>query len=138
MLIQGETELANDPEVDLVVCTVRVDRHLATIGPSLKAGKDVFVEWPLGKSAKDARELLRLKNEGKVKNGVVGLQGRQAPAVKTLKGLVENGRIGKVLSSSWSGAAGALGGSSSEVRTVYLKARHDSAWGVTSTLYSDT
>jgi len=115
MLIEGMIELANDPDIDLVVCSVRVDRHLATIGPSLRAGKDVFVEWPLGKSAKDARELLRLKNEGKVKTGVVGLQGRQAPVVKKLKKLIEGGNIGKVLSSSWSGAAGALGGSSSEV-----------------------
>lgn len=71
-------ELAKDPNIDLVVCSVRVDRHFETIAPSLRAGKDVFVEWPLGKSAAEARELLKLKNEGGVKRAIVGLQARQA------------------------------------------------------------
>jgi len=102
-------ELAKDKNVDLVVCSVRVDRHLATIGPSLKAGKDVYVEWPLGKSFADAKEILRLKNEGGVKNAVVGLQARQAPVVKKVKELVDSGRIGAVLSSTWVGQA-SIGG----------------------------
>jgi predicted dehydrogenase len=85
-----------------VVCTVRVDRHLPTIGPSLKAGKDVVVEWPLGKSVAEARELLRLKKAGGVKHAIVGLQGRQAPIVKKLKELVNGGRIGRVLHSTYS------------------------------------
>jgi predicted dehydrogenase len=102
-------ELAKDENIDLVVCSVRVDRHLATVGPSLKAGRDVFVEWPLGKSLSDAKELLRLKNEGGVKNAVVGLQARQAPVVKKAKELVESGRIGAVLSSTWVGQAGIAG-----------------------------
>jgi predicted dehydrogenase len=68
--------------VDFVVCSVRVDRHLSTIAPALNAGKDVFVEWPLGKSAAEARELLKLKNDGGVKTAIVGLQARQALVVK--------------------------------------------------------
>ena len=88
---------------------MRVDRHFETISPALKAGKDVYVEWPLGKSAAEARELLKLKNEGGVKHAVVGLQARQAPIVQKIKELVDGGRIGKVLSSTWTGAAGALG-----------------------------
>jgi predicted dehydrogenase len=111
----GDPEaLAADPDVDLVVCSVRVDRHLLTIAPSLKAGKDVFVEWPLGKSAAEARTLLQMKNEGGVKKAVVGLQARLAPSVATLKKLVDEGRVGKVLSSSWAASAGTLGESSSE------------------------
>jgi predicted dehydrogenase len=110
-------DLAKDANVDLVVCSVRVDRHLETVAPSLKAGKDVLVEWPLGKSAAEARELLRLKNSGGVKNGVVDLQARQAPVIRLLKGLVdegENGRLGKALSSTWTGQAGAGGPSSTQ------------------------
>jgi predicted dehydrogenase len=83
-----------------------VDRHLPTIAPSLKAGKDVYVEWPLGKSAAEARELLKLKNEGGVKSAVVGLQARQAPIIKQIKSLISSGKIGKVLSSTWTGVAG--------------------------------
>jgi len=113
-------DLANDKDIDLVVCSVRVDRHLATISPSLKAGKDVFVEWPLGKSAKEARELLRLKNEGGVKNAVVGLQGRQGPIIRRLKELVDSGRIGKVLSSTWTAQSGDVGGPSTTEGRKYL------------------
>jgi len=102
-------DLAKDKDIDLIVCSVRVDRHLATISPSLKAGKDVFVEWPLGKNLTEAKELLRLKNEGGVKTAVVGLQARQSPIVKKLKQLVDEGRVGKVLSSSWMGQGGNLG-----------------------------
>lgn len=109
-----ETDMAKDPNVQLVVCSVRVDRHLQTIGPSLKAGKDAFVEWPLGKSAADARELLKLKNEGGVKTTVVGLQARQAPIVNKVKSLIENGKIGKVLSSTWAAQAGSGGVTTTE------------------------
>ncbi|KAK0119923.1 transcription regulator gal80 [Cadophora gregata] len=102
-------ELAKDKDVDLVVCSVRVDRHLATVSPSLRAGKNVFVEWPLGKNLAEAKELLRLKNEGGVKTAVVGLQARQSPVVRKLKQLVDDGRVGKVLSSTWTGQGGNLG-----------------------------
>lgn len=103
-------DLANDKDVDLVVCSVRVDSHLPTISPSLKAGKDVLVEWPLGKNLAEAEALLKLKNEGGVKNAIVDLQGRQSPVVLKIKELVESGRIGNVLSTTWTGAAGAGGG----------------------------
>jgi predicted dehydrogenase len=92
------------------VCSVRVDRHLQTIAPALKAGKDVFVEWPLGKNLAEAEELLKLKNEGGVKNAVVDLQARQAPIVHKLRDFIESGKIGKVLSSTWTGAGGAFAG----------------------------
>jgi len=116
------TELAKDPNIDLVVCSVRVDRYLATIGPSLKAGKDVYVEWPLGKSLSDAKEILRLKNEGGVKNAVVGLQARQAPIIKKTRELVESGRIGAVLSSTWVGQA-SVGGPETSTAYEYLTRR---------------
>ncbi|RDW60244.1 oxidoreductase-1 [Coleophoma crateriformis] len=102
-------DIANDPNIDLVVCSVRVDRHHAAIAPSLKAGKDVYVEWPLGKSLADAEDLLKLKNEHGVKKAVVGLQARQAPIISKIKELIGNGAIGDVLSSTWSACAIHLG-----------------------------
>jgi predicted dehydrogenase len=105
--------------VELVVCSVRVDRHFPTISPSLKAGKNVFVEWPLGKSAAEARELLKLKNENGVKTAVVGLQARQAPIVNKIKSLVESGAIGKVLSSTWVAQA-TNGGPTALERVKYI------------------
>ena len=113
------TDMAKDPNVDLVVCSVRVDRHLYTIGPSLNVGKNVFVEWPLGKSAAEARQLLKLKNEGGVKIAVVGLQARQAPIIKKVASLISSGKIGKVLSSTWAGQAG-NGGPTTTEGTKYI------------------
>jgi len=77
--------------------------------PSLKAGKSVLVEWPLAKSAAEAREMLRLKNEGGVKKAEVVLQARRSPFIHALKNEIEKGTIGKVLSSTWSASAGAGG-----------------------------
>jgi predicted dehydrogenase len=95
---------------------VRVDRHFATISPSLRAGKNVFVEWPLGKNLAEAKELLRLKKENGVNTAVVGLQGRQATSVKKIKELIEGGRIGEVLSSSWQGQGTGAGPTVTEGR----------------------
>ncbi|KAI6760422.1 hypothetical protein HG530_009282 [Fusarium avenaceum] len=96
-------DLAKDNEVDLVVCCVRADRHFPTVAPSLKAGKNVYVEWPLAKSLPEAREFLRLKNEGGVKKAMVGLQARKAPVIAALNKVIESGKIGDVLSSNWTG-----------------------------------
>ncbi|KAL3417618.1 oxidoreductase family protein [Phlyctema vagabunda] len=110
-------DLANDPNVDLVVCSVRVDRHKATIVPSLKAGKDVYVEWPLGKSLADAEEILSFKNPSA--KGVVGLQARQAPIIAKIKDVIAKGTIGDVLSSTWVAAAG-NGGATTNENYAYL------------------
>lgn len=102
-------DLANDPNVDLVVCTVRVDRHYHTITPSIKAGKNVLVEWPLGKNLQEAEELLRLSKEYNVKLAAVGCQGRFDSTFRTVKKLIDDGKIGKVLSTTVVGP-GAVGG----------------------------
>jgi predicted dehydrogenase len=107
-------DLAQDPNVDLVVGSVRVDKHFAAIAPALKAGKNVFVEWPLGKNLEEAEELLRMSVIHGVKQTAVGLQGRFAPSIIKLQELVTQGRIGKVLSSTWVGYAGNMGPTESE------------------------
>ncbi|OTB10561.1 hypothetical protein K445DRAFT_341445 [Daldinia sp. EC12] len=95
----GDPEsLAKDPEVQLVVCATRVDKHYETILPSVRQGKDAYVEWPLAQNAKLASELAAVARQ-KGSKTVVGLQGWHAPAVVTMRDLVRSGRIGKVLSS---------------------------------------
>ncbi len=91
-------ELAADPEIDLVVCTTRVDVHYSTIEPSLKAGKNVFVEWPLAENVHRASELAELAQKSGSKT-LVGLQARVAPASLKVKELIQSGAIGKVVSS---------------------------------------
>lgn len=90
--------LANDPNVDLVVDCTRVDVHYPTILPSVKAGKNVYVEWPLAHDADHARELAELAKASGSRT-MVGVQGRLAPPLVRIRELLSQGRIGKVLSS---------------------------------------
>ncbi|KAL1836800.1 hypothetical protein VTJ49DRAFT_4642 [Mycothermus thermophilus] len=92
------SSLAADPNVDLVVCSTRVDKHYETVLDSIRAGKDVFVEWPLAHDEKHARELADLAAKSNVST-IVGLQGVVAPVAKKVRELLEQQRIGKVLSS---------------------------------------
>ncbi|KAL6355328.1 hypothetical protein LRP88_10914 [Fusarium phalaenopsidis] len=70
------SDLAQDTNVDLVVCSTRVDRHYATIEPSILAGKAV--------------QSIR---------SVVGLQGPATASISAARQLLEDGLLGKVLSS---------------------------------------
>ncbi|KAF2015830.1 oxidoreductase family protein [Aaosphaeria arxii CBS 175.79] len=91
----GDPEaLAADPDIDLVVCNTRVDVHFPVIEPSLRAGKAVFVEWPLVESVARAIELT---GDKPIRNSIVGLQGRVSPIVLRVKEVLASGAIGKVL-----------------------------------------
>ncbi|QDS69968.1 hypothetical protein FKW77_002865 [Venturia effusa] len=113
-------DLANDPEVDLVVANTRVDKHAQVLLASLKKGKDVFCEWPLDRNAAVTREMLDAAREGGGRV-MVGLQGRQSPTLKNVKSLIDEGRIGKVLSSSVIGAAGNGGGEESTAVRYFVE-----------------
>lgn len=90
-------ELANDPSVDLVAVSVKVPLHYDCALPALKAGKDVFVEWPLARNVKEAEELTNLAKKNGVRT-LVGLQARHNPSVVRLKKLVDEGELGDILS----------------------------------------
>ncbi|KAF2099742.1 NAD-P-binding protein [Rhizodiscina lignyota] len=96
-------DIANDPNVDLVVVVTRVDKHAGGIVPALRAGKDVFCEWPLVRNVAEAEEVAKLAREKRVRT-MVGLQGHVAPVVNKVKELVEHGKIGNVLSTTWIGS----------------------------------
>ena len=89
--------VATDPNVDLVVCNTRVDVHFPTVEPSVKAGKAVFVEWPL---ADNLERATILTNNKRFDDSIIGLQRRLSPLISKLKEVIESGRIGRVLSSS--------------------------------------
>ncbi|KAK4580421.1 hypothetical protein LTR86_000624 [Recurvomyces mirabilis] len=91
-------DLAADKDVEFVVCATRVDVHYGTIKPSVAAGKDVFVEWPLAENVKRASELAELAKEKQVTTAV-GIQARVAPVVLKVKEIIQSGAIGKVLCS---------------------------------------
>jgi predicted dehydrogenase len=92
-------DIAKDPNVDLVVCCVRVDRHHQLMMPSLKAGKAAFVEWPLASNLQQAEEMLAAAQKSGSKT-IMGLQSRASPTIQKIKNLVETKVIGEVLSSN--------------------------------------
>jgi predicted dehydrogenase len=98
-------DLANDPDVDLVVCCVRVDRHYKLMKPVLEKGKDAFIEWPLAANFQEAEELTSIAQKSGSKT-IIGLQGRVDPRVQKLRNLVKEGRIGDVQSTIITADAG--------------------------------
>ena len=90
------TDLAEDKDIDMVICCTRVDVHFGTIEPSIRAGKAVFVEWPL---AENLARAIELTGDEPFPNSIIGLQGRVSPVSLRLKELIASGAIGKVLSS---------------------------------------
>lgn len=92
-------ELAKDPNVDFVICNTRVDKHLATILPSIQANKHVYIEWPIAASKEEIQQLVDASKASSGKT-LIGLQGRWAPPVTKVAEVIDSGAIGKVLSSN--------------------------------------
>lgn len=92
-------------QIDLVVCNTRADVHYEVIKPSLMKGKSVYCEWPLASNLTQAEELQALAKEHNART-MVGLQGELAPVVLKIKSLIEEDKIGKVLSSTVVSAGG--------------------------------
>lgn len=97
-------DLANDPDIDLVICNTRVDKHFETVLPSIRAGKRVYLEWPIASNLKqvnaltDAARVAAAAGNGKGRVAV-GLQGRFAPPVVKLREILREGRLGRLVSS---------------------------------------
>jgi predicted dehydrogenase len=49
------------------VISVNVQSHYALAKPALQAGKDVFMEWPVGINLEEAEELARIARDKGVK-----------------------------------------------------------------------
>ncbi|KAF2168553.1 hypothetical protein M409DRAFT_21304 [Zasmidium cellare ATCC 36951] len=92
-------DIAKDPDVDLVVVSVKLPQHRDLTLPLLKAGKDVFVEWPLATNLEQIDELLKAAKEGGGKT-YVGLQARTSPAILKAKEIIDSGALGKIRSST--------------------------------------
>ena len=112
--------IANDPDVDMIVVSVKVPLHKQMVLPALNAKKPVFVEWALGKGVQEAEEMAALAKKQGVKT-MVGLQLRLNPvflkvspfeqhpclnASNTLikrpqaKELIDSGAIGRILNTT--------------------------------------
>ncbi|KAL8283511.1 hypothetical protein RQP46_005614 [Phenoliferia psychrophenolica] len=86
--------VAADPNVSLVVISVKVPDHKAALWPALEAGKDVMVEWPLGRTLAEAQEMAAFAASKGVRT-MVGLQARQSLVLARAKQLLADGKIGR-------------------------------------------
>jgi predicted dehydrogenase len=84
------------PEVDLVVVCVRVPGHYDLVMQALQAGKQVFCEWPLGRTLDEAEQMAALANQRSLRT-IVGLQAQSDPAIMYVRDLVRDGFLGQVL-----------------------------------------
>jgi predicted dehydrogenase len=119
-------ELAAHPDVDLVVITVKVPFHRELVEAAIQAGKMIYCEWPLARSAEEAEHLAALVKQAGVRN-FVGLQARSAPPVRYLRDLVQSGAIGTVLSSSIIASGGPPWGGIATSKNAYATDRSTGA-----------
>ncbi|KAK7049837.1 hypothetical protein VNI00_005267 [Paramarasmius palmivorus] len=101
-------DIVKDPELDLIAVSVKASQHRDAVMKVIEAGKDVFVEWPVGIDLRQAEEMLEAAKKKGVRS-FIGSQGHQSPATKKLKEIVDSGKIGKVMSSTTIIRVGPLG-----------------------------
>lgn len=92
-----EDALIYDPEIDVIdVCTPNI-YHYETVKKALLAGKHIYCEKPLAVTAAEAEELSLLAKEKGVTAQIV-FNNRFMPAVMRAKQLIDEGRLGEVVS----------------------------------------
>jgi predicted dehydrogenase len=91
--------LAGHPDVELVVVAVKVPAHVELVSAALRAGKHVWCEWPLTRTAAEAEALSAAAETAGVHH-VAGLQARFSPAVAKARAMLTGGRLGTVLSAN--------------------------------------
>jgi len=92
------SKIVNDPDVDLVAVSVQAPKHKDSVLPVIEAGKNFFIEWPVG-NRQTAIEIAQAAREKGLRS-IVGLQARQAKFVAKVREILESGKLGKLLSTS--------------------------------------
>jgi len=87
-------KVLDDSEVDAVVIATGVPTHFKIAQKSLQAGKHTYVEKPLTSKASDAKVLVELAKEKKLKL-MVGHLLEYHPAVSFLKEMIDKGQLGQ-------------------------------------------
>ena len=78
------SQIASDPEVDLVAIAVKVPYHKEVAEKAIAAGKPLFLEYQAGRTPDETREIARLAREKGVRS-LIGLQGRHSPAARKVR-----------------------------------------------------
>lgn len=88
-------ELATRDDIDLIDINGPSDVHKQIALAAAQAGKHIFCEKPLALSLEDAREMLAAAEAAGVKH-MIGFNYRFSPAVRLVRKLIEEGRLGKI------------------------------------------
>lgn len=93
----NEDELIGDPDIDVIdICTPNL-YHAQTIKKAVAQGKHIYCEKPLCVSLAEAKEILDV-SAGSDKIHKIVFNNRYFPAVLRAKQLVDEGRLGRILS----------------------------------------
>ena len=88
-------EIVTRKDVDAVIVGTIDHWHVLIALAAIKAGKDVYVEKPVGKNIREGRVLLdAVKKSGRIFTG--GTESRSMASTRRICELVRNGRIGEV------------------------------------------
>lgn len=98
-IMESAEALVNNPEVDLILITSPTYCHKEGVLAAMKTGKPIFCEKPLCRSKEDFKELVPLISSYK-NLFAIGFVRRYSAAVMTMKKLLEEGKIGKPITSS--------------------------------------
>jgi predicted dehydrogenase len=88
-------EVLTDAELDAVVIATPVRFHYPMAKAALEAGKHVFIEKPIARTAAEAKELVELADS----RGLVLMVGHTflfSPAVRRMKEIIDAGDIGQI------------------------------------------
>jgi predicted dehydrogenase len=96
-VVDTAEEVANHPEVDLVLVLTIAPLHAEGVRLALAAGKDVYTEWPFTTTTENAKELIALANKTGARH-IIGLQRRLSPTNRYLADLIKGGKVGKLRS----------------------------------------
>src|SRR4051794_4913143 len=95
-LADSYEDLLKEKSIDAVVLATPHSTHAEQIAAAAKAGKHVFVEKPLGLSRAECERALAACAERDV-TLAVGYNWRFQPALREIKRMLEDGRLGKLL-----------------------------------------
>ena len=88
-------EVFSDPDIDAVVIATPVESHFDLSIKALEAGKHLLVEKPMATTVNEVEEIGRLAEE----KNLVAMTGHTFlynPAVRTVKGIIDSGKLGDI------------------------------------------
>jgi len=86
-------KVASDPDVDFAIIATPPNVRAEVVAPLVDAGKHILLEKPMGRTADEARELVRMCSDEGVMLGVFFQHRARAASVKA-KELIESGELG--------------------------------------------